>query len=399
MIKIRKPVHHAGGRSNAALRAIDLARVGNRGPRFGAAVSFAVIGAAIALVTFVIVLVGGAPTPLAHLYYVPILYSATRHGHRGALAAALASGLAVGPWMPAPNIASGVQSVNDWGVRLVLFVAVGLVASWLASQDARPFDVLLRDIVLGQGLRSAVRNGRVRVHYQPLVDLSDGRVLGVEALCRWSDSRGRAVAPDVFIPAAEHTGAIMMVGREVLRLSTEQSVRWADEHGDGLTMSVNVSAVQLGRPGFLDDLTRLAGEAASRRFRLCIEITETAIIADRANALAALSAARDMGVCIALDDFGTGQSSLAYLAGFPIDVVKIDQSFVEGVDVDATSRALVGAIVHIASSLGAITIAEGIERPEQLRVLRSLGCDIGQGYYLGRPTDAADVDWTARPLA
>jgi len=377
---------------------IDLARVGNRGPRFGMAVSFAMIVVAIGLVTLVIVLAGGAPTPLAHLYYIPILYAATRHGHRGAFAVAVASGLAVGPWMPSPHGSTGFQNLNDWVVRFFLFALVGLVASWLASQDARPFDVLLRDIVLGQGLRAAVRNGRLRAHYQPLVDLRDGRILGVEALCRWSDSRGRSVAPDVFIPAAEHTGAIMAVGREMLRMSTEQSLRWADEHGDGLTMSVNVSAVQLCKPGFLVDLTKMAGEAKSRRYTLCIEITETAIMADRDKALVALSAARELGVCVALDDFGTGQSSLSYLAGFPIDVIKIDQSFVAAVDCDATARALVGAIVHLASSLGAATIAEGIETPEQLRVLLDLGCDVGQGYYFGRPTDAADVDWATRSL-
>jgi len=386
-------------RSRFHLGTIDLACVGNRGERFGVVVSFVIIAAVIAIVTLVIVLAGGAPTPLAHLYYIPILYAAARHGHWGAFFAAVSSGLVVGPWMTAPHTVTGTQNLGDWGVRLVLFVVVGLVASWLASQDARPFEVLLRDIVLGQGLRSAVRTGHIRVHYQPLVDLSDGRVLGVEALCRWSDSSGRAVAPDAFIPAAEHTGVILAVGREVLRQSTEQSVQWADVHGEGLTMSVNVSAVQLCKPGFLSDLTRLAGEATTRRYELCIEITETAIIADRAKALVALTAARDLGVCIALDDFGTGQSSLAYLAGFPIDIIKIDQSFVAAVDVDATARALVGAIVHIASSLGAETIAEGIERPEQLQALRELGCGMGQGYYFGRPTIADDVDWNPRALS
>lgn len=357
------------------------------------------IATAIALVTVLVAATGGAPTPLAHLYYVPILYAAARHGHRGALVAAACSGLAVGPWMPVPGAVDEVQSARDWGVRLVLFVGVGLVASWLASQDARPFDLMLRDIVLGLGLRSAIRNRHLRVHYQPLIDLSDGTVLGAEALCRWNDSRGRPVAPDLFIPAAEHTGAIMAVGREVLRQSIEQANEWAADHGAGLTMGVNVSAVQLCKPEFLADLTRLAGCAAARDYKLCIEMTETAILADRDSAFLTLTAARAMGVLVAIDDFGTGQSSLAYLAGFPIDIIKIDQSFVAAVDVDATARALVGAIVGIAASLGAVTIAEGIERPAQLRVLRELGCDIGQGYFLGRPSEPADVDWLARALA
>jgi EAL domain-containing protein (putative c-di-GMP-specific phosphodiesterase class I) len=207
------------------------------------------------------------------------------------------------------------------------------------------------------------------------------------------------VAPDVFIPAAERTGAIALVGHEVLRIATEQGQNWADDHGDAMAMSVNVSPVELCQPGFLRGLQTLAGEAKLRRYRLCVEITETAIIADPDRALVILTALRELGALIALDDFGTGHSSLAYLAGLPIDVIKIDQSFVATVDTDRTARALVNAVVRIASALGATTIAEGIERPSQLRVLRELGCDIGQGYFLGRPTAAADVDWAVRTVA
>lgn len=396
---MRRSLHHHRRPHDTGLRRVDLARVGNKGPRFGLAVSVVVVGLAIGLVTLAVALTGGAPNALVHLYYVPIFYAAARHGHVGALVAAIASGLATGPWMPSSHGSHGAQTFGEWGVRLGLMVFISLVASWLASQDPRPLDLLLRDVVLGQGLRSAVRNRRLRVHYQPLIDLIDGKVLGVEALCRWNDNRGRPVAPDLFIPAAEHTGAIMSVGREVLRQSTEQASKWVAERGDGLTMSVNVSAVQLCKPEFLLDLTRLAGNTAVRNYKLCIEITETAIIADRDKALLALGAARAMGVLVAIDDFGTGQSSFAYLAGFPIDIIKIDQSFVAAVDIDATARALVSAIVGIATALGATTIAEGIERAGQLRVLRELGCAIGQGYYLGRPAEAASVDWTKRSLA
>lgn len=399
MTSITRAVRNIGAPTRAHLHVTDHARGGHRSPQFELGLSWGLLAASIAIVTLVIVVTGGAPTPLAHLYYVPILYAATRHGHVGAFVAAVSSGLAAGPWMPTTAGAASVQSARDWGVRLILFVLVGLVASWLASQDARPLDLMLRDIVLGLGLRSAVRHKRLRVHYQPLVDLRDGQVLGVEALCRWTNNRGRAVRPDVFIPAAEHTGAIIAVGREVLRLSTQQSNTWADTHRDGLAMSVNVSTVQLCDPGFVQRLTDLVGSKADRRYQLCIEITETAIIADPVGALATLISLRALGACIALDDFGTGQSSLAYLAGLPIDIIKIDQSFVATVDVDPTSRALVDAVVHIASSLGAVTIAEGVETAGQLRALRELGCDIGQGYYLGRPVEAASVDWSTRALA
>lgn len=399
MTSVRKNVHSGARAFSPRRRAvIDLARVGNGGLAIGFVVSAAIIVAAIAIVTAIVAGTGGAPNPLVHLYYLPILYAAARHGRWGGLLASGAAGLAAGPWMPAPGTASGHQSVGDWTVRIVLFAVVALVAAWLARQHPQPLDLLLRDVVLGQGLRAAVRQHRLRVHYQPLVDLADGRVLGVEALCRWDDNRGRPVSPAMFIPAAERTGAISLVGKEVLRLSTEQSLQWAATQGDALTMSVNVSPLQLCHPDFLRTLSALAGDAKTRRFQLCVEITETAIINDPDKALMTLSALRAMGAQIAIDDFGTGQSSLSYLAGLPLDIIKIDQAFVAAVDVDPTARALVSAVVHIAAALGAKTIAEGIERPEQLRVLRELGCDIGQGYYLGRPTPPAEVDWAVRKL-
>ncbi len=358
-----------------------------------------VLVAVIGAITVGIALAGGAPTALAHLYYIPILYAAARHGRLSAFVVATVCGLAMGPWMLAPNTTSGSQGIRDWGVRLVFYIVVGVVAAWLTRQDPRPLDLILRDVVMSRDLRSSVRHHRIRVHYQPLVSLQDGEVIGVEALCRWNDKRGRTVPPSEFIPAAEHTGAILGLGREVLRLSTEQSNRWAAVHGEGMTMNVNVSALQLCDPGFLPCLIDLVGSAVGRKYRLCVEITETAIIADPDTALATLNALRELGALIALDDFGTGQSSLAYLARLPVDIIKIDQSFVASVDVNPTYRALVSAVVHVATSLGALTIAEGIETPGQLRVLRELGCDIGQGYYFGRPTEAADVDWAARKIA
>jgi len=395
---LRRNVGAVGTLPRAHRIGFGLERMGNMGARFGIVVSGTIILAAIALVTFVVVVTGEAPNPLAHLYYLPILYAAARHGWIGGVAAAVTSGIAVGPLMPAPASDTGYQSLRDWGVRLALFMVVALVAAWLAHQRPQPLEVLLRDAVLGQGLRTAVRKRQLSVHYQPLVNLTDGRVIGVEALCRWRDGRHRPVAPDVFIPAAERTGAISLVGHEVLRMATVQGEQWASLHGEGLTMSVNVSPLELCNPRFLRGLEALAGESKLRRYGLCVEITETAIMADPEKALVTLTALRELGALIALDDFGTGQSSLAYLAGLPIDIIKVDQSFVATVDTAPTSRAVVDAVVRIASALGAETIAEGIERPSQLRVLQELGCDIGQGYLLGRPTEASDVDWTVRDL-
>jgi EAL domain-containing protein (putative c-di-GMP-specific phosphodiesterase class I) len=349
-------------------------------------------------VTVLVALSGGAPTTLAHLYYLPILYVAVRHGARAAAAASVIAGLVAGPWMPSSIAGDEHQELASWVVRLALFVLVGVVAAVLARSDARPLDLLVRDIAVARGLRNAVRQNQIRVHYQPLIDLADGNVVGFEALCRWSDSKGREVPPARFIPVAERTGIIGAVGRRVLHQAVDQAKDWVDHGRLGLLMTVNVSAVQLSQPAFLADLVRRVQRDVTGGFELCLEITETAIIADPRRALKTLRAARELGVTIALDDFGTGQSSLSYLADFPIDIIKIDQSFVASVGIDPKSHSLVSAMVQMARSLGAITIAEGIETPEQLTVLRALGCSLGQGYHLGFPDTAEAVDWEPRDM-
>ncbi|HZJ40376.1 MAG TPA: EAL domain-containing protein [Demequina sp.] len=347
-------------------------------------------------VTVLVVLTGGAPTTLGHLYYIPILYIAVRHGARAAALAAVVAGLAAGPWMPSSVAGEEYQALGSWLVRLVLLVLVGVVTALLARSDSRPLDVLVRDIYIARGLRNAVRQDQIRVHYQPLIKLADGQVVGVEALCCWNDSKQRPVPPALFIPAAERSGVVVALGRRVLRLAVDQAQEWAADGRDGLLVTVNVSAVQLSDPSFMADLARATRGHATDAFRLCLEITETAIIADPVRALTTLRAARGLGITIALDDFGTGQSSLAYLADFPIDIIKIDQSFVAAIGRDPKGHALVRAMVQMAHSLGALTIAEGIETAEQLKALRELGCTLGQGYYLGRPGEADAVVWQAR---
>ena len=377
-----------------------LGRLGRRAvdPLAGHVLSWGVAVLATALVTWLVVATRGAPNPLAHLYYLPILYASARHGWLGAVIAGTGAGLAAGPWMPTSSAATSHQSLDEWLFRLIIFVIVGMIAAWLTRQQPRPLDAMLRDVIVGQALRSAVRHHRIRVHYQPLVDLTDGRVVGVEALCRWYDSKARLVPPAHFIPVAERTGAIRAVGRDVMTQATRQADAWRSDAMPDLLVTVNVSAVQLGTPKFLAELTE-AVQAGAQGTRLCVEITETAIMADPERALTTLRAARDLGVAVAIDDFGTGHSSLTYLTEFPIDIIKVDKSFIDDVDTDPKSRALVQAMVQMAHSLGVITIAEGIERREQAEVLRGLGCEIGQGYHFGRPSEPVHIDWTHRSLA
>lgn len=370
----------------------------HHGPQASQLLSVFLFAGATTAITVLVALTGGPPNTWVHLYYLPILYVAVQHGVRGAAGAGVVAGLASGPWMASSVDGVSHQPFDSWLVSMVLFVVVGVVAGWLAHEQPRPLDVMVRDVAVAQGLRSAMRHERIRVHYQPLIDLTDGDVVGFEALCRWNDSKERPVPPAMFIPEAERSGIITALGRRVLHQAVSQAQEWADAGHPGLLLTVNVSGVQLSDPAFLADLNEIVRRNPDDAFRLCLEITETAIIADPVRALATLTAARALGITIALDDFGTGQSSLAYLADFPIDIIKIDMSFVAAVGVDPKGHALVRAMVQMAHSLGALTIAEGIETPEQLKALGALGCAIGQGYYLGRPNAASAVEWHSRDL-
>lgn len=357
------------------------------------------LGAALSVAAAIsvwIVVQGGAPTPLMHLYYLPILYAAARHGTLGAAFVAVVCGIAAGPAMPSATSASGVQSLEDWLTRLALFLLVGVVAAWLAHQQPAPLERSLRDAVVGRALRNAVRTDAIRVHFQPVIWLEDGSVLGAEALCRWFDKHGNSARPDLFIPVAERTGSIGAVGSAVLKQASIQAREWSHERPGEVTVGVNVSAVQLSDPAFLDELKHTVSKYLNTRTRLCLEVTETALMADPDVARTTLQAARELGLIVAIDDFGTGQSSLARLTGMPIDVIKIDRCFVSRVNDDEFSRAVIQAVVHLADSLGASTVAEGIETEEQLRALREIGCHMGQGYYFGRPAAAADMDWAPR---
>lgn len=384
------------GDREASLPHLARARAGPDSTPIVSTLLFSVMTAAL---TILIAMRGGAPTTLGHLFYIPILYVAIRHGVKAAALAGAVAGLAVGPWMPSSIPGHEHQTLGGWLVRLALFVLVGCVAAFLARSDSRSLDMVARDLYVAQRLRAAVRFHQIRVHYQPLIDLTDGQVVGFEALCRWRDSKGREIPPHRFIPEAERTGVITAVGRQVLHQAVDQAHYWVGHGRPGLLMTVNVSTVQLSDPAFLADLVRLVPADATERFQLGLEITETAIIEDPQSALTFLRAARELGITIAVDDFGTGQSSLAYLADFPIDIIKIDRSFVASMGTDPKSHSLVGAIVQMAHSLGALTIAEGIETPEQLRALAALGCSLGQGYYLGFPDAPDAVDWGRRDMA
>jgi EAL domain-containing protein (putative c-di-GMP-specific phosphodiesterase class I) len=257
---------------------------------------------------------------------------------------------------------------------------------------ARQFGEMLG---LEHELRLGLQRGEFEVHYQPEVDLESTRIVGVEALLRWNSPTLGPVPPTRFIPVAEATGLIFALGEFVLREACEQTTKWRDQGlvTDPFVTWVNVSGVQLSAGGVNDLVQRSLADTGLPPTSLGLEVTETAIVegtsGDRARV--DLKQLHDQGVRIAIDDFGTGFSSLGQLRHFPIDMLKVDRSFVQGVEHDAKDAAITANLVNLAHALGVTAIAEGIESDGQLSEMRAVGCDFAQGYLFARPASADQV--------
>ena len=246
---------------------------------------------------------------------------------------------------------------------------------------------------LERDLTSAVAQGELRAHYQPIVETRDGRIVGVEALLRWDHPLRGLVMPALLIPVAEQSGLISDIGEWVLGQACADRHRWENSgQTDPVTMAVNVSAHQLMTSDFATTVAAALGETATNPELLTLEVTESVFVQDSERALIVLGQLKDLGVQLALDDFGTGYASLSYLKQFPIDIVKIDQAFIADLQVDPASKAIVAAVVELAHQLKMSVVAEGIETADQLRLLKSLGCDYCQGYYFARPMPADELD-------
>jgi diguanylate cyclase (GGDEF)-like protein/PAS domain S-box-containing protein len=243
-------------------------------------------------------------------------------------------------------------------------------------------------------LRVALREGQLEVHYQPVVSCTDGRVHGVEALVRWRHPERGLLLPAQFLPAAERSGLIAEVGTHVLARACIQLAAW-QRTGSDLRVSINMSPRQLLDGAVVDIVLEACRAAGARPQGLIVELTENALIETLGNAGDRLRRLRETGVGVALDDFGTGYSSLQYLRDLPVDLVKIDRTFVRGLGRD-DDGALAEAIVGLGGALDLTTVAEGVETAEQLRRVRAMGCDLVQGYLLGRPVPSDELDLTSR---
>jgi diguanylate cyclase (GGDEF)-like protein len=236
-------------------------------------------------------------------------------------------------------------------------------------------------------LHRALDRGEFVMHYQPIVQMATGALYGVEALARWQHPQRGLVMPGEFIEAAEETGLIITLGAWAFEAACTQSAAW----GGGVLLSVNLSARQCGHPDlvatFAEVLRRTRADPAS----ICLEITETALMEDVEASTATLTALKELGLTLSLDDFGTGYSSLRALQHFPVDVVKIDRSFIAPIEHDPQEAAIVAAVISLSHALGLRTVAEGIETIAQVDRLRALGCDLAQGFYFAKPGPPDEV--------
>jgi diguanylate cyclase len=253
-------------------------------------------------------------------------------------------------------------------------------------------------LTLETGLRHALEDGSLELHYQPQVEVATGRIIGAEALLRWAHPQRGYISPASFIPIAEASGLIVPIGEWVLERACAQAAEWRKAGLPPIPIAVNVSGVQLHRQDLCEVVRRKLDAFGLEPSALHIEITETAIVAARERAIALLTQLRQLGIRLALDDFGTGYSSLSYLKCFPIDTVKIDRSFVAEMLTDHTTASIVEAIVSMTRILGLTVIAEGVEDHSQFAFLQRVGCDAVQGFYVSAAVPAEQFARLAREL-
>jgi diguanylate cyclase (GGDEF)-like protein len=267
-----------------------------------------------------------------------------------------------------------------------------------AVYEPSMYAALLERMELAEDLGHALDRGELRVLYQPVVDLRSGAMTGAEALLRWRRGDQDEAAPAAFIPLAEETGLIVPIGRWVLSEACRQARLWQDSAAGGVgpTISVNVSGRQLHEPNFTLDVAAILAETRLRPDRLILEITESILVSNSA-AVDRLHELKALGVRLAIDDFGTGYSNLGYLQRFPLDIIKIDKSFVAKIGADG-DPSLAGVIIDLAAVLNLQTVAEGIELAAQSAQLAAMGCRYGQGYLFSRPVAADAVARLLQPV-
>ena len=319
------------------------------------------------------------------------------------LATTIRQPVSVGEREVTVTVSTGIATAKGRGAEPEALLRDADAAMYQAKERGRArhevFDAVMRNRVVERletegALRRALERGELRLVYQPEVSLRDGSVTGVEALLRWEHPERGLLGPEAFISLAEETGLIVPIGSWVLVEACRRLQQWQADHAQlsSLVVWVNLSARQLAEPDLTDVVAKSLAEAGLDPAHLGLELTESAVMQDTEAVGVTLARLKALGVQVAVDDFGTGFSSMNYLKQFPVDILKVDRSFVAGLGRDPGDSAIVAAVIGLAQSLGLAAIAEGVETFEQLAALHALGCDRAQGYYFSRPQPAAAME-------
>lgn len=291
------------------------------------------------------------------------------------------------------GIAYGADESGDVAelIRHAQFAVKRAKASGLAeSYMPQDFAIARAQFSMETALRRAIEKRELRLAYQPICDLATGRIVSFEALARWTDEDGQIHCPTAFIPVAEESGLIVPLGRWAIDEAARTLAAWDARHGGpcGVKLAVNLSAIQLQRDAIAPVVEAALASSGLTGDRFTLELTESAIVTDPDRIAETMHALKALGTTLAMDDFGTGYSNLAYLQKLPIDVLKIDRSFVTGMLADRDKVSIVRAILSLAQALGMKTTAEGVETNELAQTLAALGCTYGQGYFYAKPLEA-----------
>jgi diguanylate cyclase (GGDEF)-like protein len=302
-------------------------------------------------------------------------------------------GASVGVAIAPPDSTDGDGLLRDADIAMYQAKAAGR-GRVVIFEEAMRTAVHVRHATIN-ALHRALERGEFRVVYQPAIDLRSGHICGLEALLRWEEPARGLLWPEAFLASAEETGLIVPIGSWVLDAVLEQSARWAQSFPDRepLTMSINLSGRQLVEPDVVDVVAGAVAKASldPRTMRLCLEVTETVLLEELAVMAGRLTALKALGLQLAVDDFGTGYSSLNYLQRLPVDILKIDRTFVAGLGRGEKDLAIIGSLIEMGRRMHLTVVAEGVETAEQLAVLRQLDCDVAQGFHMAPPLSAVET--------
>ncbi|MEX2293043.1 MAG: EAL domain-containing protein [Acidimicrobiales bacterium] len=333
---------------------------------------------------------GGTAHVPPHWFYFPILFAALRFGVIGGVTTALMAAMLAGPLVPADVVSRTPQPLSDWSVRSAFFVAIGVALPTMMRLGTSTIQETRRRSRSEDDIQRGLDRNEFVLHYQPIVSLRSGRIVGAEALLRWQHPTRGLLTPDAFIDDVERLGSV--AGWVIAEAATAAARLRRDRDLHQFTVSVNVSAQNLAQPDFVAQIRTALRAAQLAPQHLCIELTETTLVDDLESIGARLQVLRSLGTRVSIDDFGTGHSTLSYVRQLPIDVIKIDQSFVRDLGPEGRSVAIVDSVAGLARDLDAVCVAEGVETEDQREALLGRGIQFGQGYLFARPGPIGELE-------